>query len=293
MNQPNCRVIALANQKGGTGKTTTTVNLGVGLARQGKRVLLVDADPQGDLTTCLGWQNQDNLSATLATLMEQAIRDEPVDVPTALLHHREGVDLLPSNIELSAMEMALVTAMSREFALKEVLSQARNQYDYILIDCMPSLGRWSPVETVQRRPSRQARQITVNALAAADSVIIPVQAQYLPAKGMTQLLRTIGKVKRQINPNLRVDGVLLTLVDNRTNLARQTAETLRNNYGSVLRIYQSQIPLAVKAAEVSAAGKSIYAYDPSSKVAGAYESFTKEVLHGEKQRVKPEPSLAR
>ena len=182
MNQPNCRVIALANQKGGTGKTTTTVNLGVGLARQGKRVLLVDADPQGDLTTCLGWQNQDNLSATLATLMEQAIRDEPVDVPTALLHHREGVDLLPSNIELSAMEMALVTAMSREFALKEVLSQARNQYDYILIDCMPSLGRWSPVETVQRRPSRQARQITVNALAAADSVIIPVQAQYLPAK---------------------------------------------------------------------------------------------------------------
>lgn len=276
MNQPNCRVIALANQKGGTGKTTTTVNLGVGLARQGKRVLLVDADPQGDLTTCLGWQNQDNLPATLATLVEQTIRDEPVDIQAALLHHREGVDLLPSNIELSAMEMALVTAMSREFALKEGLCQARNQYDYILIDCMPSLG-----------------MITVNALAAADSVIIPVQAQYLPAKGMTQLLHTIGKVKRQINPNLRVDGVLLTLVDNRTNLARQTAETLRNNYGSVLRIYQSQIPLAVKAAEVSAAGKSIYAYDPSSKVAMAYESFTKEVLHGEKQRVKPESSLAR
>ena len=248
----------------------------MGLARQGKRVLLVDADPHGDLTTCLGWQNQDNLPATLATLMEWAIRDEPVDVPTALLHHREGVDLLPSNIELSAMEMALVTAMSREFALKEVLSQARNQYDYILIDCMPSLG-----------------MITVNALAAADSVIIPVQAQYLPAKGMTQLLHTIGKVKRQINPNLRVDGVLLTLVDNRTNLARQTVETLRNNYGSVLRIYQSQIPLAVKAAEVSAAGKSIYAYDPSSKVAGAYESFTKEVLYGEKQRIQSKPSLAR
>lgn len=159
MNQPNCRIIALANQKGGTGKTTTTVNLGVGLARQGKRVLLVDADPQGDLTTCLGWQNQDNLPATLATLMEQAIRDEPVDIQIALLHHREGVDLLPSNIELSAMEMALVTAMSREFTLKEVLSQARNQYDYILIDCMPSLG-----------------MVTINALAAADSVIIPVQA---------------------------------------------------------------------------------------------------------------------
>lgn len=276
MNQPNCRITALANQKGGTGKTTTTVNLGVGLARQGKRVLLVDADPQGDLTTCLGWQNQDNLPATLATLMEQAIRDEPVDIQTVLLHHREGVDLLPSNIELSAMEMALVTTMSREFTLKEVLSQARNQYDYILIDCMPSLG-----------------MVTINALAAADSVIIPVQAQYLPAKGMTQLLRTIGKVKRQINPNLRVDGVLLTLVDNRTHLARQTAATLRENYGSVLHIYQSQIPLAVKAAEVSAAGRSIYAYDPSSKVAAAYESFTKEVLDGEKQRLQSKPALAR
>ena len=236
----------------------------------------MDADPQGDLTTCLGWQNQDNLPATLATLMEQAIRDDPVDIQPALLHHREGVDLLPSNIELSAMEMALVTAMSREFTLKEVLSQARNQYDYILIDCMPSLG-----------------MVTINALAVADSVIIPVQAQYLPAKGMTQLLRTIGKVKRQINPNLRVDGVLLTLVDNRTHLARQTAATLRENYGSVLRIYNSQIPLAVKAAEVSAAGKSIYAYEPSSKVAGAYESFTKEVLNGEKQRLQSKPALAR
>ncbi len=267
MNQPNCRIIALANQKGGTGKTTTTVNLGVGLARQGKRVLLVDADPQSDLTTCLGWQNQDSLPSTLATLMERAIRDDPVDIHSALLHHREGVDLLPSNIELSAMEMALVTAMSREFALKEVLFQVRNQYDYILIDCMPSLG-----------------MVTINVFAAADSVIIPVQAQYLPAKGMTQLLRTIGKVKRQINPSLRVDGVLLTLVDNRTNLARQTAEILRENYGSVLCIYNSQIPLAVKAAEVSAAGKSIYDYDPTSKVAMAYESFTKEVTNYKKSR---------
>ena len=276
MNQNNCRIIALANQKGGTGKTTTTVNLGVGLARQGKHVLLVDADPQGDLTTCLGWQNQDTLPVTLATLMERAIREEPVDIQPALLRHWEGVDLLPSNIELSAMEMALVTAMSREFTLKEVLSQARPHYDYILIDCMPSLG-----------------MVTINALAAAGSVIIPVQAQYLPAKGMTQLLRTIGKVKRQINPNLRVDGVLLTLVDNRTHLARQTAATLRENYGSMLRIYQSQIPLAVKAAEVSAAGKSIYAYDPNSKVAAAYESFTKEVLNGEKQRIQSKPALAR
>lgn len=201
------RVIALANQKGGTGKTTTTVNLGIGLARLGKKVLLIDADPQGDLTTCLGWQNQDSLSTTLATVMEKVIRDEPFTTDEGILHHSEGVDLMPANIELSALEMSLVNAMSREFTLRTYVNEAKKHYDVVLIDCMPSLG-----------------MITINALAAADSVIIPVQAHYLPAKGMTQLMKTIGKVKRQINPALKVDGVLLTLVDGRTNLARQTTD---------------------------------------------------------------------
>lgn len=200
------RVIALANQKGGTGKTTTTVNLGIGLARLGKKVLLIDADPQGDLTTCLGWQNQDSLSTTLATVMEKVIRDEPFTTDEGILHHSEGVDLMPANIELSALEMSLVNAMSREFTLRTYVNEAKKHYDVVLIDCMPSLG-----------------MITINALAAADSVIIPVQAHYLPAKGMTQLMKTIGKVKRQINPALKVDGVLLTLVDGRTNLARSDA----------------------------------------------------------------------
>ena len=183
------RVIALANQKGGTGKTTTTVNLGIGLARLGKKVLLIDADPQGDLTTCLGWQNQDSLSTTLATVMEKVIRDEPFTTDEGILHHSEGVDLMPANIELSALEMSLVNAMSREFTLRTYVNEAKKHYDVVLIDCMPSLG-----------------MITINALAAADSVIIPVQAHYLPAKGMTQLMKTIGKVKRQINPALKVDG---------------------------------------------------------------------------------------
>lgn len=247
------RVIALANQKGGTGKTTTTVNLGIGLARLGQKVLLIDADPQGDLTTCLGWQDQDGLQTTLATIMEKVIRDEPFSVDEGILHHKEGVDLMPANIELSAMEMSLVNAMSREFTLRTYVNEVKKNYDTVLIDCMPSLG-----------------MITINALAAADSVIIPVQAHYLPAKGMTQLMRTIGKVKRQINPSLKVNGVLLTLVDGRTNLAKQTAETLRQSYGSVLKIYRSEIPVAIKAAEISAAGKSIYAYDNGSKVAQAY-----------------------
>ena len=247
------RVIALANQKGGTGKTTTTVNLGIGLARLGKKVLLIDADPQGDLTTCLGWQNQDSLPTTLATVMEKVIRDEPFTTDEGILHHSEGVDLMPANIELSALEMSLVNAMSREFTLRTYVNEAKKHYDVVLIDCMPSLG-----------------MITLNALTAADSVIIPVQAQYLPAKGMTQLLSTIAKVKKHTNRNLTIDGILLTLVDGRTNLAKSTVEALRENFGCRIRIYRTTIPIAVKAAEVSSKGKSIYAYEPSSTVSKAY-----------------------
>jgi len=258
---PNCKVIAICNQKGGVTKTTTTANLGIGLAMQGKNVLVVDADPQADLTTALGWQDSDSLPYTLSTVMDNIINDREFDHYSAILRHDEGVDLLPSSIELSGMEMSLVTTMSREFTLREYLSRIKHEYDFVLIDSMPSLG-----------------MITINALAAADSVIVPVQAQYLPAKGMTQLMKTIGKVKKQINPNLKVDGVLLTLADMRTNLARATADTLRKQYGSVLKIYKTQIPIAVKAAEISAAGQSIYAYDKGSKVANAYAEFTKEVL---------------
>ena len=256
------KTIAICNQKGGVTKTTTAVNLGVGLARQGKKVLLVDTDPQADATTCLGWPEQDKLPITLAGLLEKSMNDEPTAPGEGILSHAEGIDLIPSGIELSGLEVSLVTTMSREFVLRDYLVQVKGGYDYVLIDTMPSLG-----------------MLTVNALAASDSVLIPVQAQYLSAKGMTQLVRTISKVQKQINPALKIDGILLTLVDVRTNLARDTAALLQQSYGSVLRIFQTQIPLAVKAAETSATGTSIFTHDKNGKVAKAYENLAKEVLN--------------
>ena len=245
----NCKVIALTNQKGGVGKTTTAVNLGVALAQQGKKVLLIDADAQANLTMSLGYSRPDDLPDTLSTIMQDIIDDKPLDVFKSILHHDEGVDLLPSNIELSGLEVRLINAISRESVLKTCINEVKKNYDTVLIDCMPSLG-----------------MLTINALAAADSVVIPTQPHYLSAKGLELLLRSVSKVKRQI-------------------ISREIMATVKSAYGQRIKVFDTQIPHSIRAVEATAEGKSIFAYDKGGKVAAAYEQFGKEVAElGEKQR---------
>ena len=244
-----CRVIAISNQKGGVGKTTTTVNLGIGLARQGKKVLLIDADPQGSLTASLGYVEPDEIGTTLATIMMAIINEKEFEITDGILHHKENVDLLPANIELSALEVTMGNVMSRELIMKEYIEAVRTEYDYILIDCMPSLGL-----------------MTINALVAADSVLIPVQAAYLPVKGLRKLI---------------FEGILLTMVDFRTNYAKDVAGKVREAYGEKIEIFDTVIPMSVKAAETSAEGVSIFSHCLNGKVAKAYETIAKEVLRNE------------
>ena len=259
-----CKVIALANQKGGVSKTTTTVNLGIGLARAGNRVLLIDSDPQASLTASMGERVPDRLEETLATVITSIMEGQEVRTDYGILTHEEGVQFLPANIDLAAVEVSLISAMSREYMLKEYIETVAPYFDYIIADCMPSLG-----------------MLTINALAAADTVLIPLQAQYLSLKGLEQLTATIMRIKKRINPALDFEGILLTMVDARTNYAKEIMEMVRENYGQRIPVFENYIPLSVRVAEASAEGKSIFLHDPKGKAAIAYENLTKEVLaHG-------------
>lgn len=241
------KVISLSSQKGGVGESITTTSLGIGLARQGKKVLVIDADPQSSLTIILGFQKLDELHVTLAGIMGSIMEEKPFAPTEGIIHHAEGVDLMPACIELSGVEVSLVNTKNRDTILRQYIETVKPMYDFILTDTSPSLG-----------------MLPINALAASDSVIIPVQAEYSAAKGLELVLKTIARVRRKINPHLAIDGILIIMVEERTNDAKEVMESLKSAYGSKIKIFE-HIPRSVRASETAKKGKSIYAHNPRGK----------------------------
>ena len=256
-----CRVIAISNQKGGVGKTTTTVNLGIGLARQGKKVLLIDADPQGSLTASLGYVEPDEIGTTLATIMMAIINEKEFEITDGILHHKENVDLLPANIELSALEVTMGNVMSRELIMRSLVERLREFYDFIIIDCMPSLG-----------------MLTINALTAADSILIPMEPEYYAADGLMELLKVYSAIKAKFNPDLKIEGIVFTFDTPTFNNSKRNKKAVINAYGDKIRIFKESIPRAVTIAETASEGISIFAYDGSGKGAQSYQKLVEGVL---------------
>ena len=255
------KTIFIGARKGGVGKTTTAASLGVGLVREGKRTLVIDTDSQFSLTVSLGIKEPDKLPVTLSTVMHNIINEVDFDPASGIIHHSDGVDLLPANSSLTGIELALAPLIGRETVLRQYIERVKPQYDFILLDTPPTLDL-----------------LTVNALAAADSVIIPVVPKYLDAKGLELLLKSISQVQRQINPNLSILGILLTMVDRRANFTREIITLVESAYGSNIHIFGEHIPRSVRAAESTSQGVSIFSYEPNGKVAAAYRSLVREVL---------------
>jgi chromosome partitioning protein len=254
-------VICVSNEKGGTGKSLTCASLSVGLARQGKKVLAIDADQQGSLTISFGHRQPEKLPVTLADIIGSILTEKKFDPTAGILRHEEGVDLMPANITLANTELALVPVMGREAVLRQYIDMVRPLYSHIVIDTSPSLGL-----------------MTVNALAASDSVIVPVAPKYLDVKGMELLFKTIAKVRKQINPQLVIGGILFTMVNKQANFTKEIIGMIEEAYGGSIRIFADHIPLSVRAAETGATGKSIFLHDPRGKVAVAYDALAKGVL---------------
>ena len=266
-----CRIIAIANQKGGVGKTTTCVNLGIGLARAGKKVLLVEADAQGSMAVSLGIQEPDELDVTLVNIMEKVINDEDVEPGEGIIRHEEGIDFIPANIELAGLETSLVNVMSREQVLRLYLEGVKADYDYILIDCMPSLG-----------------MITINALVAADSVLIPVQCEYYALEGLSELISTLKTIRKKYNPYLDIEGVVFTMFSLRYNLTVQVVEQVQKYFGS--KVYKTTIPRSIRISEAPSYGQPINFYEPKGKGSEAYMDLAIEFVKNNRPH---EPKKAR
>ena len=255
------RTIFIGARKGGVGKTMTAASLGVGLAREGKKTLVIDTDSQFSLTVSLGVKEPDKLPVTLTTIMNNIISETDFDPTSGIIHHSDGVDLLPANSSLTGIELALAPLIGRETILRQYVEMVAPLYDFVLIDTPPTLDL-----------------LTVNALAAANSVIIPVVPKYLDAKGLELLLKSIAQIRRQINPKISISGILLTMVDRRANFTQEIITLVENAYGGKIHIFGEYIPRSVRAAECTARGVSIFTHDPTGKVATAYAALTREVL---------------
>jgi chromosome partitioning protein len=255
------KVLVISNRKGGCGKSFTTASLAVGLAHQGKKVLCLDCDNQHSLTVSMGVAEPDKLPVTLKTVITDIIDEKDIDPTAGIIHHPEGIDLLPANNSLTGIELTLAPLIGRETILREYIDTVQPLYDYVLLDTAPTLDL-----------------LTINALAAADSVMIPVAPKFLDAKGLELLLRSIAQIRRHINPNLSICGILLTMVDKRPNFTKEIISMIEAAYGERIHIFKSHVPHSVRAAEASATGKSIFTHDPTGKVAVAYASLTGEVL---------------
>lgn len=258
---PNATIIAVCNQKGGVGKTTTTENFAFALAEHGKRVLMVDFDAQASLTQTQGIAQPDNLKKTIYNLMQCVINEETLDESPILHTGNKLVDLLPANIDLAALETSLVNVMSREHILKAALYPYRAEYDYILIDCQPSLGL-----------------LTINAWTAADEVLIVTTPQIFSSKGLEQLFSSIKRIQRYTNPSLRIAGVLMTRFTEKVRINREVMEITQQAYGGAIHIFTAKVPSSVKVDESHYMCVPVIAYDPKGKVAESYRAFCKEYL---------------
>lgn len=254
------KIIAISNQKGGVGKTTTTMALGEAMARAGKRVLLVDLDAQANLTMSMGYKTPDEIPITIATMFKAHIAGRMNEIPTNYVLSANGIDFLPASIELSELDYLLMTAMNREYILKRILDRYKEKYDYVIIDCLPSLNL-----------------LAVNALAAADEVIVPVQAQYLSAKGLDLLLQTVLKVQANLNPILKIAGIVITMLDGRAVFQKELVQEITEAYGTAIHFFESTIPLSVKVSEAQAKSNTIIDMK-RNKVAQSYLRLAEEVM---------------